>query len=83
MSNSCCINLGHTGPDDVQVTIIRYNIYQTLKLLIHTVLTLVTLDQMAYKSQSSGYHIYQTPGGGGDSHMKQTGMLVWNFEFNP
>ena len=23
------------------------------------------------------------PGGGGDSHMKQTGMLVENFEFNP
>ena len=22
-------------------------------------------------------------GGGGDSHMKQTGMLVGNFEFNP
>ena len=21
--------------------------------------------------------------GGGDSHMKQTGMLVGNFEFNP
>ena len=24
-----------------------------------------------------------TRGGGGDSHMKQTGMLVGNFEFNP
>ena len=23
------------------------------------------------------------PGGEGDSHMKQTGMLVGNFEFNP
>ena len=23
------------------------------------------------------------PRGGGDSHMKQTGMLVGNFEFNP
>ena len=23
------------------------------------------------------------PGGGGDSRMKQTGMLVGNFEFNP
>ena len=23
------------------------------------------------------------PGGGGDSHMKQTGMLVGHFEFNP
>ena len=23
------------------------------------------------------------PGGGGASHMKQTGMLVGNFEFNP
>ena len=22
-------------------------------------------------------------GGGGDSHMEQTGMLVGNFEFNP
>ena len=22
------------------------------------------------------------PGGGGDSHMKQTGMLVGNFDFN-
>ena len=41
-SNSCCINLGHTGPDGVQVTIISYNIqYQTLKLLVtHVVLTL-------------------------------------------
>ena len=24
-----------------------------------------------------------SPGGGGDAHMKQTGMLVGNFEFNP
>ena len=24
-----------------------------------------------------------TPGGGGESHMKQTGMHVGNFEFNP
>ena len=23
------------------------------------------------------------PGGGGDSHMEQMGMLVGNFEFNP
>ena len=23
------------------------------------------------------------PGGGGDSHMERTGMLVGNFEFNP
>ena len=54
-SNSCCItcNLGHTGPDGVQATIISYNIYQTLKLLVtRVVLTLVTLDQMVYKSQS-------------------------------
>ena len=30
--------------------------------------------------------LYYTIGfrsGGGDSHMKQTGMLVGNFEFNP
>ena len=55
------INLGHTGPDDVQVTIISYNIYQTLSLWVtHVVLALVTLDQMVYKSQSSGYPIYQT-----------------------
>ena len=53
-SNSCCINLGLTGPDGLQVTIISYNIYQTLKLLVtHVVLTLITLDQMTYKSQSS------------------------------
>ena len=26
---------------------------------------------------------WNPPGGGGDSHMKQTGMLVGNFEFNP
>ena len=52
--NSCCINLNHTGPDTIQVTITSYNIYQTLKLLIsHVVLTLVSLDQMVYKSQSS------------------------------
>ena len=44
----------------MQVTVISYNVYQTLKLLIHTVLTLVTLDQMVYKSQSSGYNTYQT-----------------------
>ena len=54
LNNSCCINLGYTGPDDVQVTIISYNIYQTIKLLVtHVVLTLVSLDQMTYKSQSS------------------------------
>ena len=39
-SNSCCINLDHTGSDGVQVTIISNNIYQTLKLLVtHVVLT--------------------------------------------
>ena len=53
-SNSCSINLGHTGPDGVQVTIISYNIHQTLKVLVtRKVLTLVTLDQMAYKLQDS------------------------------
>ena len=53
-SNSCCINLGHTGPDGVQVTIISYNIYQTQKPLVpHVVLTLVSLDQMTCKSYSS------------------------------
>ena len=53
-SNSCCINLGLPEPDGVQVSIISYNIYQTLKLLVtHVVLTLVTLDQMVYKSLSS------------------------------
>ena len=52
--NSCCINLNHTGPDSIQVKITSYNIYQTLKLLIsHVVLTLVSLDQMVFKSQSS------------------------------
>ena len=54
LNNSCCIKLGYTGPHDVQVIIISYNIYQTLKLLVtHVVLTLITLDQMVYKSQSS------------------------------
>ena len=53
-SNSCCINLGLTGPDGAQVTIISYNIYQTLKLLVtRVVLTLVSLNQMVYKSQLS------------------------------
>ena len=53
-SNSCCINLGYTGPDGVQVTIISYNIYQTLKpLATRAVLTLVTPDQMVHKSLSS------------------------------
>ena len=32
----------------------------------------------------SNYHeLLWTPGGGGDSNMEQTGMLVGNFEFNP
>ena len=53
-SNSCCINLGHTGPDGVQVTIIGFNIYQTLTLLVtHAVLTLVSLVQIVCKSLSS------------------------------
>ena len=44
-SNSCYINLGHTGLDGVQATIISYDIYQTLKILVtHVILTLVTLD---------------------------------------
>ena len=50
-SNSCCINLDHTGPDGAQVTIIRYNIYQTLRLLVtRVVLTLASLDQKVYNS---------------------------------
>ena len=47
-------NLDHTGPEGAQVTIISYNIYKTLKLLVtRVVLTLASLDQMAYKPQSS------------------------------
>ena len=47
-------NLDHTGPEGAQVTIISHNIYQTLKLLVtRVVLTLASLDQMTYKSQSS------------------------------
>ena len=47
-------NLDHTRPEGAQVTIISYNIYQTLKLLVtRVVLTLASLDQMTYKSQSS------------------------------
>ena len=46
-SNSCYINLGLTGPDGVQVTIISYNIYQTLKLL-------VCLTHVALMSDSEG-----------------------------
>ena len=46
-----CINFGLTGPVGVQVTIICYHIYETRKLLVtHVVITLVTLDQMAYIS---------------------------------
>ena len=46
-SNSCCINLGLTGLFGVEVTIINYNIYQTLKLLVtRVVLTLVLLDYL-------------------------------------
>ena len=53
-SNSWCIHLDLTEPDGVHVSVISYNIYQTLKLLVtHVVLTLATLDQMVYKSQSS------------------------------
>ena len=49
-----CINLDHTGSEGAQVTILSYDIYQTLKLLVtRVVLTLASLDQMAYKSQSS------------------------------
>ena len=44
-------NLDHTGPEGAQVTIISYNIYQTLKLLVtHVVFTLASLDQEAYNS---------------------------------
>ena len=44
----------HFPPNQLQSVTISYNIYQTLKLLVtHVVLTLVTLDQMVYKSQSS------------------------------
>ena len=48
-------NLGLTGPDGVQVTIISCNIYQIQKLpaLKEVELTLVTLDLMAHKPLSS------------------------------
>ena len=52
-SNSCCINLGHTGTDGVQATIISCNIYQTLKLKVtYVVLILVTLDQATITSNN-------------------------------
>ena len=57
-SNSCCTNLGHTGPDGVQLTIISCNIYQTFKLLVtQVVLISITLDQMTYKSPP--YSLYR------------------------
>ena len=51
-------NLGLTGPDGVQVTIISCNIYKIQKLpalkeLKEVELILVTLDLMAYKPLSS------------------------------
>ena len=54
VSISCCINLDHTGAESAHVTNLSYNVYQTLKLLVtHVVLTMVTMDQMVYKSHSS------------------------------
>ena len=35
---------------------------------------------LAHKDSSDRGHM---PGGGGNSHAEQTGMLVGNFEFNP
>ena len=70
-SNSCCIHLGLTGPDGVQVTIISYTIYQTLKLPVtHAVLTLVTLDKMAYTSHNHQLQYL--------SNSKTTSDLCWN-----
>ena len=57
MNNSCCINLGHIGPDDVQVTIISYNIYPTKKLLVTPVLsTLVTSEQVAKEKRTPTFN---------------------------
>ena len=36
-----------------------------------------------YGSWGAHLLILDARGGGGHSHMKQTGMLVGNFEFNP
>ena len=41
-----------------------------------------SLRQELYKQDGSKGHT-EVPGGGGDSHAEQTGMLVGNFEFNP
>ena len=42
-------------------------------------------DNPLYSSRFSVNYcnILLDPGGGGDSHMERTGMLVGNFEFNP
>ena len=36
-----------------------------------------------FKAYSDLVNWLEPQGGGGNSHMKQTGMLVGNFEFNP
>ena len=37
----------------------------------------------ASQERSEGVSLPPSPPGGWDSHMKQTGMLVGNFEFSP
>ena len=41
------------------------------------------LQRYAWRRFGKKTHTKVPGGGGGDSHMEQTGMLVGNFEFNP
>ena len=40
------------------------------------------MEELSCEEKPQKVKFVETPGGG-DSHMKQTGMLVGNFEFNP
>ena len=47
-----------------------------------TVITGLADSTRCMQEEIFGQWLLNVPGGG-DSHMKQTGMLVGNFEFNP
>ena len=61
MSNSCCINLGHTGPDGVQVTIIRLQYLSNSKTTSNSCcINLGLTEPDGVQVTIISYDIYQT-----------------------
>ena len=55
----------------------------TIRAAIYDIKDWLLLNMLKFNTSKTDLGVIGSRGGGGDSHIKWTGMLVGNFEFNP